>query len=132
MTPYESIPRSARLFIVLGAVSACLAVAFGAFGAHALRQRLAPEMLAVWHTAVEYHLFHSLGLLVIGLLSVHLARSRLLAWSGWMMAVGVGIFSGTLYALALSGERMLGMLTPVGGLLMLTSWLLLAFAVVRN
>jgi uncharacterized membrane protein YgdD (TMEM256/DUF423 family) len=125
-------PASARLFMAAGAVSAGLAVACGALGAHALRQRLGIEMLTTWHIAVGYHLFHSLGLLVIGLIAVRLDRSWTLQGAGLAMATGVVLFSGSLYALALSGERMLGMLTPLGGLLMITSWALLVVAVARG
>lgn len=121
----------ARHFLALGGVAAFLAVALGAFGAHALKSRLAPEMLAVWHTGVEYHLFHALGLLACGLVAAQLPDSALLKWSGWLMLAGILLFSGSLYALALSGERWLGALTPVGGIAFLAAWALFIAAVVR-
>lgn len=121
----------ARHFLALGGVAAFLAVALGAFGAHALKSRLAPEMLAVWHTGVEYHLFHALGLLACGLVAAQLPDSAFLKWSGWLMLAGILLFSGSLYALALSGERWLGALTPVGGIAFLAAWALLIAAVVR-
>jgi uncharacterized membrane protein YgdD (TMEM256/DUF423 family) len=122
----------ARLFLAVGGVAALLAVALGAFGAHALKSRLPPEMLAVWHTGVEYHLAHALGLLAVGLVATQLPDSTLLKWSGWLMLAGILLFSGSLYALALSGERWLGAVTPLGGLAFLASWALFVVAAVRG
>ena len=121
----------ARLFLALGGVAALLAVALGAFGAHALKGRLPPEMLAVWHTGIEYHLFHALGLLAVGLVAAQLPESALLRWSGWLMLAGIALFSGSLYALALSGERWVGAVTPVGGLAFLAAWVLFVAAVLK-
>jgi len=121
-----------RLFLATGGVAALLAVALGAFGAHALRSRVAPEMLAVWHTGVEYHVFHALGLLAVGIVAIHLPGSTLLRWSGLLMLVGIILFSGSLYLLALSGERWLGAVTPVGGLAFLAAWVLFVAAVLRT
>ena len=122
----------AKLFLAAGGVAALLAVALGAFGAHALKGRIAPEMLAVWHTGVEYHLFHALGLIAVGVVSVHLPDSAPLRWSGWAMLAGIVLFSGSLYALALSGERWLGAVTPIGGACFIAGWLALAYAVLRH
>ena len=121
----------AKLFLSAGGLAALAAVALGAFGAHALKNRLSPEMLAVWHTAVEYHIYHALGLLAVGLLAQQLPGSVLLRWSGWAMLAGIVLFSGSLYALALSGERWLGAITPVGGVAFLVAWALLVAAVLR-
>jgi uncharacterized membrane protein YgdD (TMEM256/DUF423 family) len=121
----------AKLFLAVGGVGALLAVALGAFGAHALKGRLSPEMLAVWHTGVEYHVFHALGLLAVGLVAAQLPESALLKWSGWLMLAGIVLFSGSLYALALSGERWLGAVTPAGGLAFVAAWALFVAAVVR-
>ena len=121
----------ARLFLAFGGTAALLAVALGAFGAHALKSRIPPEMLAVWHTAVEYHVFHALGLLAVGLVAVQLPESALLRWSGWLMLAGIALFSGSLYALALSGERWLGAVTPIGGLAFLAAWALFVAAVLK-
>ena len=122
----------AKTFLALGGVAALLAVALGAFGAHALKNRIPAEMLAVWHTGVEYHLFHALGLLAVGLAAVHLPDSTLLKWSGWLMLAGIVLFSGSLYALALSGERWLGAVTPVGGLAFLAAWVTFVTAVLKG
>jgi uncharacterized membrane protein YgdD (TMEM256/DUF423 family) len=121
----------ARLFLALGGATALLAVALGAFGAHALKGRVTPEMLAVWHTGIEYHVFHALGLLAVGLVAAQLPDSAALKWSGWLMLAGIVLFSGSLYALALSGERWLGAVTPVGGVAFLAAWALFIAAAVR-
>jgi len=121
----------ARLFLAAGGLMAFFAVALGAFGAHALKGRLSAEMLAVWHTGVEYHFFHALGLLAVGLLATQLPESALLKWSGWLMLAGIAAFSGSLYALALTGERWLGAITPFGGVAFLAAWALFVTAAVR-
>jgi uncharacterized membrane protein YgdD (TMEM256/DUF423 family) len=124
-------PAGAKTFLVAGGVASLLAVALGAFGAHALRNRISPEMLAVWHTGIEYHVFHALGLLAVGIVAIHLPDSTLLRWSGWAMFAGMVLFSGSLYVLALSGERWLGAVTPIGGLAFLAAWALFVAAVLK-
>ena len=125
----------AKIFIAAGAIAAFLAVALGAFGAHALRERLPPDLLAIYHTGVEYHFWHALGLLAIGLTAGLAAPlppgSALLKWAGWLMIAGIVVFSGSLYALALTGVRSLGAATPIGGVCLLAAWALLASAAVR-
>jgi uncharacterized membrane protein YgdD (TMEM256/DUF423 family) len=121
----------AKFFLAAGGVAALLAVALGAFGAHALKSRIAPEMLAVWHTGIEYHIFHALGLLAVGIVTTQLPESAPLKWAGWLMLAGIVLFSGSLYALALSGERWLGALTPVGGLAFLAAWALFVVAAIK-
>jgi uncharacterized membrane protein YgdD (TMEM256/DUF423 family) len=122
----------AKLFLILGAVNAMLAVMLGAFGAHGLRGRLSEAMQTVYHTGVQYHFYHALGLILIGILALHLPASGLLKTAGWLMFAGVVLFSGSLYVLALTQLRWLGMITPVGGLTFIVSWLLLALAVYRD
>jgi len=121
----------AKFFLAAGGVAALLAVALGAFGAHALKSRIAPEMLAVWHTGIEYHIFHALGLLAVGIVTTQLPESAPLKWAGWLMLAGIVLFSGSLYTLALSGERWLGALTPVGGLAFLAAWALFVVAAIK-
>jgi uncharacterized membrane protein YgdD (TMEM256/DUF423 family) len=123
---------SAKLFLAAGGFAALAAVALGAFGAHALKTRLSTEMLALWHTGVEYHAYHSLGLLAVGLVAAQLPESTLLKWSGWLMLAGIVLFSGSLYALALSGERWLGAITPIGGTAFLAAWGLFVIAVLKT
>lgn len=121
-----------KLFLVLGAIAGMLAVVLGAFGAHALRARLAPDLLAIYNTAVQYHFWHALGLLAIGVVALHLPASSPLKWAGWLMLAGIVLFSGSLYVLALTGARWLGAITPFGGAAFILGWLLLAFAVARG
>jgi uncharacterized membrane protein YgdD (TMEM256/DUF423 family) len=111
-----------RLFFGIGALSALVSVAAGAFGAHALRARLTPEYLAVFETAARYQMYHAVGLLVTrwpGALPV---------WAGWLFVAGTVLFSGSLYALALTGARWLGAITPLGGIAFLAGWLCLALS----
>jgi uncharacterized membrane protein YgdD (TMEM256/DUF423 family) len=113
-------------WVAAGALSAALAVACGAFGAHALRARLDAAQLDVWRTAVDYHALHALALIATGL--VEARRSTRLTAAGVAFALGTLCFSGSLYALALGGPRWLGPVTPLGGLAFLAGWLLLAHA----
>lgn len=122
----------ARFFLLLAALAGALAVMTGAFGAHALKARLTPDLLAVWQTAVQYHFWHALALGLIGLLTQQLPDSRALRVAGWLMVAGLPLFSGSLYVLALSGLRGLGAITPLGGLAFIAGWLLLAWALRRR
>jgi uncharacterized membrane protein YgdD (TMEM256/DUF423 family) len=120
-----------RLFFGIGASSAFLAVAAGAFGAHALRARLAPDLLAVFETAARYQMYHALGLLAVAW-AVARWPGSLGAWAGWLFVAGTLIFSGSLYALALTGVRWLGAITPLGGVAFLAGWGCLALAAFRR
>jgi uncharacterized membrane protein YgdD (TMEM256/DUF423 family) len=119
-----------RGFLMLAAFFGFTGVALGAFAAHGLKQRLSPEYLEVFHTGVTYQLFHTLALLAVALLAVHLP-GRLLLWAGVLFAVGILLFSGSLYALTLSGVSQLGIITPFGGLAFLLGWLCLGLAAWR-
>jgi uncharacterized membrane protein YgdD (TMEM256/DUF423 family) len=116
-----------RLFFSLGGISAMISVAAGAFGAHALRDRLAPGSLAIFETAARYQMYHALGLFAAAG-----AASRWPSpwphWAGWLFVVGTLLFSGSLYTLALTGTRWLGAITPVGGVAFLAGWLCLAWS----
>ena len=120
-----------RLWIVIGAVSAFVSVAAGAFGAHALKARLTQDMLTIFETGNRYQMYHSLGLIAVGLLAAH-RPSGLLNGAGGAMLVGILLFSGSLYALALSGVRALGAITPLGGVGFLVGWVLFALAAWRQ
>ncbi len=117
-----------KIFILLGSVNAFLGVSLGAFGAHALKGRVTVEMLAVWQTAVLYHLVHALGLILVGILIHLMPQASLLRVSGWLLCAGVLLFSGSLYLLVLSGIKQFGMVTPIGGVAFLVGWLLVAWA----
>ncbi|MBI3284124.1 MAG: DUF423 domain-containing protein [Burkholderiales bacterium] len=116
-----------RHFIIAAAVNMFIAVAAGAFGAHALKALLSADLLAVWHTAVTYQMAHALGLLAIAALLPRL-HSVWLPRAGMAMLAGILLFSGSLYALALSGLRLLGAITPIGGVAFLLGWAMLAWA----
>lgn len=120
----------ARTFLVLAALSGFIAVAAGAFGAHALKTRLAADLLAVFDTAVRYQMFHVVGLIAAAWLAARSPGPAVLA-SGWCFVAGTVLFSGSLYALALTGTRWLGAITPFGGVLFLAGWLLLAWTAWR-
>jgi uncharacterized membrane protein YgdD (TMEM256/DUF423 family) len=125
-----------RSCLAAGGLAMFAAVAAGAFGAHALKSALRPDLLAVWHTAVQYQAWHALALLAVGLLMARSASlpdrpdSRLRA-AAWLFLIGIVIFSGSLYLLALTGERRLGAVTPLGGVAFLAGWLTFAWAALR-
>jgi uncharacterized membrane protein YgdD (TMEM256/DUF423 family) len=114
-------PLVDKTFLLVGGLAGFLGVAFGAFGAHGLRARLSPDMLAVFETAVRYQMYHALAILAVGLI-----LGRMDGWlfrtAGWLFTAGIVLFSGSLYALALSGVTTLGAITPIGGLLFLLGW----------
>jgi len=116
-----------RLLTAAGAISAFIGVALGAFGAHALKKRLTPDMLGVFEIGVRYQLYHALALLGAGAAAGRLGAGALHA-AGWLFVTGTVVFSGSLYVLALSGRRWLGAITPLGGLALLAGWAALAWA----
>jgi uncharacterized membrane protein YgdD (TMEM256/DUF423 family) len=122
----------ARLFLILGGINAALAVALGAFGAHGLKARLTPDMLAVYQTGVHYHLFHALGLLAVGLSAAQITDAAVLRWSGWLMLAGIVLFCGSLYVMGVAGLRWLGAVTPLGGLSFIVAWGLFVVAMARS
>lgn len=119
------------MLIGLGALSGLLGVALGAFGAHALKGRLSPELANAFEVGVRYQMYHALGLVLVGILAAT-TPGTLIEAAGWAMLAGTILFSGSLYALALSGVTWLGAITPLGGLAFLTGWGLLAVAAFRS
>src|SRR5262245_34796956 len=120
-----------QTWLLIAALFGGLAVACGAFGAHGLKERLAPADLANWETAARYQMYHALALLAVGLLAAR-SPSRLLNVAGLSMTLGILIFSGCLYALVLTGERRLGAVVPFGGVLLIVGWVFLAIAAFRS
>jgi len=120
-----------RLFFVIGALSAFTGVAAGAFGAHALRSRLAPDMLVVFEVGVRYQMYHALALVACAW-AVTRWPGPLTAAAGWLFIAGTIVFSGSLYALSVTGYRWLGAITPLGGLAFLAGWLCLAAAALKS
>jgi uncharacterized membrane protein YgdD (TMEM256/DUF423 family) len=118
-----------RIFAVAGAISGFMSVAAGAFGAHALRQRLTPDLLATFETGVRYQVYHALALFAVAW-AVGRWNTPQIVWAGWLFIAGTVVFSGSLYALSLSGSRWLGAVTPIGGVCFLAGWLALAWGIV--
>lgn len=121
-------PGSGGGWIVAGAVAMGLAVGLGAFGAHGLRGRVAPEALGWWETAVQYHGWHGLALFAVALVARRAHRPRALAAAGALFVAGLLLFCGSLYAMTLTDRRWLGMVTPFGGTAWIAGWILLAIA----
>lgn len=120
-----------RIFFALGALSACIGVAAGAFGAHGLKNRLTPDMLAVFEVGVRYQMYHALGLLAVAW-AINRWPGPLPTAAGWLFIAGTVVFSGSLYLLSLTGMRWLGAITPLGGLAFLAGWLCLAWSALRS
>jgi uncharacterized membrane protein YgdD (TMEM256/DUF423 family) len=120
-----------RGWAVLGAVSGAIAVAAGAFGAHAMKASLGADALAIWEVGARYQMYHALALLALGCATRSLRSSALRA-GGWLFVVGTVLFSGSLYLLAATGVRAFGAVTPVGGVALIAGWLCVAWGVVRS
>ena len=121
-----------RTFFALGALSAFVGVALGAFGAHGLKTRLEPDMLAIFEVGVRYEMYHAFALMAAAWAVSRAPSSAAAAAAGWLFVVGTVVFSGSLYALALTGTRWLGAITPLGGVAFLAGWLCLAWAAWRT
>ena len=115
-----------KVFIILGALCTMMAVGTGAFGAHGLEGKLSDKYMSVWEKAVNYQMYHGLGLIMIGIISG--TTSINVNWAGWLLFFGIVLFSGSLYILALTQIRILGAITPIGGVLFIVGWLMLIIA----
>ncbi|MGV8095599.1 MAG: DUF423 domain-containing protein [Mangrovibacterium sp.] len=120
-----------KAILLTGAALLALAVITGAFGAHILKPKLPDDMMQVYKTGVEYHFYHALGLLLVGILSIQFP-SGLINWSGICLMLGIVVFSGSLYLMALTGIKWLGAITPLGGISFITGWVLLFLAIWKN
>ncbi len=123
---------TAKLFLLLGSANAMLAVILGAFGAHSLKSRLDEAMLNVYQTGVQYHFYHALGLILVGIIALNIPINIWIKNSGWMMFFGIILFSGSLYLLSILNIRWLGVITPFGGLLFILAWLSLCIAIFKH
>jgi uncharacterized membrane protein YgdD (TMEM256/DUF423 family) len=121
-----------KTFIIIGAINAFLSVALGAFGAHALEGTISQKYIDTWNTGVLYQMFHSIGILIIGVLMGNIAASSLLNWSGWLMLIGIVLFSGSLFVLSITGIKVLGAITPLGGVSFLIAWVLLIITAAKS
>jgi uncharacterized membrane protein YgdD (TMEM256/DUF423 family) len=122
---------NARVAMTLSAAFLFAAVGIGAMGSHALRTVIAPELQPAFANAVQYHFYHALGLLGVGILLLHKPGSRVLAAAGWLLVAGIVLFSGSLYCITLTGNHAAALLTPVGGTAFLAAWVALAVAAWR-
>jgi uncharacterized membrane protein YgdD (TMEM256/DUF423 family) len=120
-----------KKFLLIGAIFMALAVAFGAFGAHIVEGLLTPDRFDVYQTAVQYHFYHAIGLLIVGTVSFHISN-KWMKWSGYSLLAGILIFSGSLYLLTLLDIGWLGAITPIGGVAFILGWLFLIIAVLKN
>ncbi|MCA1032163.1 DUF423 domain-containing protein [Bacillus timonensis] len=120
-----------KLFLILGAINAFLAVALGAFGAHGLEGKISEKYLKVWNTGVQYQMFHALGLFIIAMLIDKFPSVGTFATAGWFMLAGIVLFSGSLYVLSTTGIKVLGAITPLGGVAFLIGWILIIVAAVK-
>ena len=121
-----------RTFFILAAFFGGLGVGLGAFGAHALRDRLTPDLLITFETGVRYQMYHALALFGVVLALSRWPQSSLAMWAGWLFVAGIVIFSGSLYTLALTGQRWWGAITPIGGVAFLAGWVCLMLVAWRN
>ncbi|MEM7128329.1 MAG: DUF423 domain-containing protein [Chloroflexota bacterium] len=121
-----------KMFFMLASIFAGLAVALGAFGAHALTGRIEPSLIETFETGARYHFYHALALVAVAVVIGRWPEASLAPLAGWLFVVGILLFSGSLYALALSGIRILGAITPLGGLAFIGGWICLALAVWRS
>jgi len=119
------------VLLAAGAVNAALAVAAGAFGAHALRARLEPRALEIFETGARYHMYHALGMILCALVATASPRGASALTAGWILQGGIAIFCGSLYALALTDIKVLGAITPIGGVAFLAGWIWLAIGASR-
>lgn len=122
---------NSRWILATGGLLVALATIFGAFGAHALQGRLAPDRLAIYETAVRYHFYHALGLLAIGLVA-RAVDAPLVRVSAVLVILGIVLFSGSIYILGFGAPRMLGIITPIGGVALIVGWILFAIGVLRQ
>lgn len=119
-----------KLFLLLGIINGFLAVALGAFGAHGLEGKLSEKSLGIWDKAVNYQMFHTMALLITGLLLAKIQSGGML-WAGWMFFIGIVLFSGSLYLYSTTGVKTLAMITPFGGVAFLVGWVLLGYGIVK-
>jgi uncharacterized membrane protein YgdD (TMEM256/DUF423 family) len=121
-----------RIFFLVGSLSAGIGVALGAFGAHGLRGRLTPDLLATFETGVRYQMYHALALLAVAWAVTRWANTGLPVWAGWLFVAGTILFSGSLYLLAVTGTRLFGAITPFGGVAFIAGWVCLVLAAWRS
>lgn len=121
-----------KVFVMLGAINMAIGVILGAFGAHGLEQVISADMIKVFQTGVQYHIYHALGLLMVAVLLIPYPHASGLRTGGWIMFAGIILFSGSLYLMALTGITMFGPITPVGGLCFIVAWIWIFWAMLKE
>lgn len=120
-----------KLFFVVGSIMGFLSVAIGAFGAHGLEGKISDKLLQVWKTGVQYQMFGTVLIFIIGFLMLKIQQATLLQWAGWLSVVGIILFSGSLYVMSATGIKWLGAITPLGGIAFLVAWLFVGIAAMK-
>jgi uncharacterized membrane protein YgdD (TMEM256/DUF423 family) len=121
-----------KFFLVIGCVFAFLSIAIGAFGAHGLEGKISERSLQIYKTGVQYQMFQTAGIFLVALLLDKYGSISTLTWAGWLMVIGVLLFSGSLYVLSVTDIKIIGAITPIGGVLFLVSWILVAISVLKS
>lgn len=121
-----------KLFAMLGAINMAIGILLGAFAAHGLKQKLSTDMLAVFQTGVQYQIYHALGLLLVAALMIPYPNAPGLRTGGWLLMAGIVLFSGSLYLLALTGQKFFGPITPVGGVAFIVGWIWIFWAMLKQ
>ncbi|RKZ43653.1 MAG: DUF423 domain-containing protein [Gammaproteobacteria bacterium] len=122
----------AKFYLALGSINALLVIIIGAFGSHGLKAKLTVDNMAIYQTAVQYHFYHAVGLILVGLIAWHIPNSNYLRWSAWLMVMGIVLFCGSLYTLSITNIRWLGMITPFGGMAFILAWLFLSIGIIKS
>lgn len=121
-----------KLFLMIGSINMLIAVGLGAFGAHGLQGKLTERMIEIYQTGVQYHMIHAIAILIIAVVADRLGYPAMLSWAGWAMFLGIIFFSGSLYVLSISGVKVLGAITPIGGVFFMVGWVLLALSAFKS
>ncbi|MDX8361016.1 MULTISPECIES: DUF423 domain-containing protein [Bacillaceae] len=121
-----------KILLMIGAINGFLAVALGAFGAHGLEGKIPAKYIETWKTGVTYQMFHTTAIMIIALIAGKFPNTPSLTWAGWFMLIGIILFSGSLYVLSVTQVKVLGAITPLGGVAFLIGWVLLGYAVMKH
>ncbi len=121
-----------KFYLALGSINTLLVIIMGAFGAHGLKAKLTVDNMAIYQTAVQYHFYHAVGLILVGLIAWHIPNSNYLRWSAWLMVMGIVLFCGGLYALSITDIHWTGMMAPLGGMAFILAWLFLSVGIIKS
>lgn len=122
----------AKFYLALGSINTLLVIIMGAFGAHGLKAKLTVDNMAIYQTAVQYHFYHAVGLILVGLIAWHIPNSNYLRWSAWLMVMGIVLFCGSLYALSITDISWTGKMAPFGGMAFILAWIFLSVGIIKS